>query len=182
MRAPDAEADDRHRAGTDAPHSGASLVARGPIPRVEPAAGLDVAVQRLLLGPMAPAGASSRRMEPNAALAFVFFGAALVVARSARRDRIYNVGFGVLAGGVEVLGVFALLGHAFGLDAAYGWGRLMSMAPQTAVSISVLGLGPTAMAWRKAAADRAQDGPGIAITALAGLLGSILLAGMMLGD
>src|SRR5258706_4871800 len=62
-------------------------------------------------------GFPAARMEPNTALAFLLFGAALVTA-DARRDPIHNVALRVLAGGVEVLGVFALIGQAFGLGSA----------------------------------------------------------------
>jgi signal transduction histidine kinase len=126
-------------------------------------------------------GFPAAHMEPNTALAFLLFGAALVTA-DPKRDRIHNVALGVLAGGVEVLGVFALIGQAFGLGSASGWGRLVYIAPLTAASIAVLGLGPVALAWRKAAEDRARYGPGIALAALVGMLGSILLAAMLLGQ
>jgi signal transduction histidine kinase len=149
---------------------------------LEHVTGWPVAIQRLLLAAIAPAAALGERMEPNAALALALFGVALAETEPARRDRIHNVGLGIFAGGTEVLGVFALLGHAFGLDPSYGWGRLMSMAPHSAVAIAALGLGPVALAWRKSAADRAQYGPTVALTALAGMAGSILLAGLLLGD
>jgi len=167
---------------TPARAAGAFLIAFGGTVLLEHVTGLPIAIARLLLAAIAPTAALAERMEPNAALALALFGVALVDADSARRDRIHNVGLGVVAGGVEVLGLFALLGSAFGLDPEYGWGRLMSMAPHTAVAIAALGLGPVALAWRKAAADRAQYGPGVAVTALAGMLGSILLAGLLLSD
>jgi signal transduction histidine kinase len=162
--------------------AGAFLIALGGTAGVEHITGLPVAIHRLLLAALAPAAAVGEHMEPTTALALALFGVALVDADSARRDRIHNVGLGVVAGGVEVLGLFALLGHAFGLDPTYGWGRLMSMAPHSAIAIAALGLGPVALAWRKAAADRAQYGPGVAVTALAGMLGSVVLAGVLLGD
>jgi signal transduction histidine kinase len=158
------------------------LIALGGTALLEQMTGLPVALQRLLLPAIAPAAAQTEHMAPNAALALVLFGVALSEVEPARHDRIHNVALGVVAGGVEVLGVFALLGHAFGLDPTYGWGRLMSMAPHTAVAITALGLGPVALAWRKSAADRAQYGPSVAVTALAGMVGSILLAGLLLSD
>jgi len=158
------------------------LIALGGTALLEQITGLPVALARLLLPVIAPAAAHAEYMAPNAALALVLFGVALTQVEPARHDRIHNVALGVVTGGVEVLGVFALLGHVFGLDPTYGWGRLMSMAPHTAVAMAALGLGPVALAWRTSAADRAQYGPSVAVTALAGMIGSILLAGLLLGD
>lgn len=79
------------------------------------------------------------RMAPNTGTAFLLIGLALSLA--GRRGRLSGAFAGGGAAGVVVLSLstVALLGYAFGIQPAFGWGRMVAMSPQSAVGLAIVG-------------------------------------------
>gem|GEM_PF-942431 len=94
------------------------------------------------------------RMAPNTALCFVLVGAALVAIGRAPNAFVYNLAGGILGTLVLALGTVAYSGYFFHLEAAYGWGRMTSMAVHSAVAFMVIGGGLMAAAWIREGGER----------------------------
>ena len=110
--------------------------------------GADLGIDQVMLKSwLLTATSHPGRMAPNTAVCFVAAGLGLAVgpllrAAAARCAVLGGAGFAVAA-----LGLVAALGYLSGTTAAFGWGQLTRMAPQTALAFLVLGGGMVAQAW-----------------------------------
>ncbi len=93
------------------------------------------------------------RMAPNTALCFFLYGLANGLFAAfpdiSKRPAIK----GVINSIVVALGAVALFGYLFGMEGAYGWGTLTSMAVHTAVSFVFLGVAGCLVAWLETGFD-----------------------------
>jgi PAS domain S-box-containing protein len=80
------------------------------------------------------------RMSPLTASCFIFLGSALAVAGSGHSRRRLTTS-GLLACAVTMIALVALLGYAFSIQTAYGWGSYARMAPHTAATFFLVGMG-----------------------------------------
>jgi signal transduction histidine kinase/ActR/RegA family two-component response regulator len=87
------------------------------------------------------------RMAPNTAVGFTLAGAAVLLLTTRANIRVTASttasAFGILILGI---GLVALLGYVGGPPTAYGWGRLTRMAAPTAVAMTIIGAGVSALA------------------------------------
>ncbi len=81
------------------------------------------------------------RVAPNACLAFLFSGIALLVFARNQIGKSVHIGMIVLSGATLLIGVTALLGYALNLEEMYQVAKYNRMAAATAVAITVLGIG-----------------------------------------
>ena len=90
-------------------------------------------------------------MAPNTALCFALLGASLALSSAFKLQQRWLFGIAIVGTIVSSLGAIAVLGYLFGIDTAYGWGKLTKMAPHTAACIAFIGLGMAAYARQEAA-------------------------------
>ena len=89
------------------------------------------------------------RMSPLTASCFGFLGIALAVAGSGRSRRQLTTS-GLFACVVAMIALMALLGYALGIQTAYGWGSYARMAPHTALTFFLAGVGLLVWSWQAA--------------------------------
>lgn len=92
------------------------------------------------------------RMAPNTALCFFLTGIAILIP-TYQKGKGFLWLLGVLGVLVLGLGTISLVGYTTGLENAYGWGRLTSMAIHTSVGFIFLGLGFLAYSWNRYGTD-----------------------------
>ena len=139
-------------------------------------AGIDemfwqLGVNRVVMGQFADLGQRAPgRMAPNSAVALALLAIALVTMAAGRVNRVRLVVGVVGALAATMAGAVALSGYLIGIPTAYGWGHLTSMAPQSAATLIVLGLGVLCGAVLAARRDGLYTGrvlPGLAGTTIA---------------
>jgi PAS domain S-box-containing protein len=84
------------------------------------------------------------RMAPNTATAFLLVGLALALT-GGRRAFAAGGAAGIV---VLSLSLVALVGYLFGIQPAFGWGRMIAMSPQSAVGLGVVGFAIVAVVGR----------------------------------
>ena len=105
---------------------------------------VDMAIQRLLVGHV---DSEARVMGPITALDLLVISFGLLVAsfpRFPQRPAVLIL-MGVIALGI---GIYALLGYAWGTTTPYGWGELTRMSPTAALASIAMGAGLTSLGWR----------------------------------
>jgi signal transduction histidine kinase len=87
------------------------------------------------------------RMAPNTAVGFALAGAAVLLLTTRAKTRVAaSTTVSVLGILILGIGLVALLGYVGGPPTAYGWGRLTRMAAPTAVAMTIVGIGVSALA------------------------------------
>jgi len=81
------------------------------------------------------------RMAPNTAVAFFLTGAAILLLNNVFNVRHRQTITGVLISCVGVVGITVLIGYAFKFDALDGWSQITRMAFQTAIGLTICGIG-----------------------------------------
>ena len=90
------------------------------------------------------------RMSPLAAGCFLVLGTALALTRPNSLSKERFTAIGMLSCVVAVITAVALLGYAFGIESASGWGAYTHMAVHTAATFLILGAGLIIWAWQMA--------------------------------
>jgi CHASE3 domain sensor protein len=90
------------------------------------------------------------RMSPLAAVCFIFTGAGIILAGAKKQWAHRLTATGTFACIVGVIALVALLGFAFGIESAYGWGSYSKMAVNTAMAFLILGTGLLVLSWQMA--------------------------------
>jgi PAS domain S-box-containing protein len=88
------------------------------------------------------------RMAPNTATAFLLVGLALALAGRRGGEPAAFAGGGASGIAALSLSTVALVGYALGIEPAFGWGRMLPMAPQTAVGLAIVGFAIVAVVGR----------------------------------
>ena len=118
---------------------------------VEHIAGADLSIDHFFLKPdFAEDTAHLGRMSPLAAVCFIFINAGIILAslNFAWLQRLTVVG--MFACIVGVIALVALVGFAFNIQSAYGWGSYSRMATSTAIVFLILSSGLLVLAWQLA--------------------------------
>ncbi|HXS99238.1 MAG TPA: HAMP domain-containing sensor histidine kinase [Elusimicrobiota bacterium] len=126
--------------------------------------GVDFGLERLL-GDAALRNAvpGSLRMEPLAALAFLFAGGLLAAHSSSTRRSLAATT--LLTGAVlAAFGSMVFLCHVGGIAAAFGWEHLTRVAPQTGLGFAAIGAGFLLQFWPRTGSD-AKDSRWLPIAA-----------------
>src|SRR5215468_7510601 len=112
----------------------------GGLTLLEYAAWIDLGIDELIAKdwPFAESAAHPNRMAPNAALAFLLFGPAVLLAPRARR--LARVGQ-ALALALIALDAAALIGYVYDAGFLYRAGTMIRISPYTAMAFVVLGSG-----------------------------------------
>jgi len=114
---------------------------------IQHAFGLELGIDQLLMEhSINTLTAHPGRLAPNTAVCFFLAAIALLLegthALGWRRPALVGL-FGSI---IAALGTVAISGYLLGLK-TYGWGRLLPMAPHTAIGVAVLGVGVMATVW-----------------------------------
>ena len=80
------------------------------------------------------------RVSPNACLAFIFTGIALLLFPRAATSKSRRVILTILSGATLVIGLTALLGYALNLEGMYRLAKYNRMAAATAVAMTLIGI------------------------------------------
>jgi PAS domain S-box-containing protein len=105
------------------------------------------------------------RMSPNAAVALTLLAFSLVIVTAPRLTRLRLVAGAVAALAATTAGAIAFAGYLMGVPSAYGWGHFTPVAPQSAATLLVLGLGVlfgTGLAARSSGLYTGRVAPGLA--------------------
>ncbi len=115
-------------------------IAIGGLTLVEYIANVDLGIDQLFMDHYITVETSHPgRMAPNTALCFLISGLTLL---TATHNRIIYKGpsLAILGTIVTGLGTLALVGYISGVEAAYGWSHLTSMAVHTSIGFIILGI------------------------------------------
>lgn len=103
------------------------------------------------LSPLAPSdGEFGGRFGPSPALSLLLSSGALLLSRTCTRHRLAALLMATLAALVVTTAVVSLCGHASGVPATSGWGRMTSMPVPVAAAFVVAGLVLMAQSWSAA--------------------------------
>ena len=113
--------------------------------------GFDLHLDQLFFKPYFEAATTyPGRMSPLAAVCFILLGISLMLSGAGGKWVYWLTITGLLTCIVGVIASVALVGFAFGIVAAYGWGASSSMAVNTAALFLLLSAGQLVQAWRAA--------------------------------
>jgi signal transduction histidine kinase len=113
--------------------------------------GLNLHIDLLFYKPyFEEATAYSGRMSPLTAISFVFVGIGLALLNASGKQTRQLAVAGLLMSIVTVIAFVALVGFAFGIESAYGWGADSSMAVNTAALFLMLSIAAMVLSWRMA--------------------------------
>ena len=108
-------------------------------------AGMDV--DNFLTRSFVPYTTLFQDMAPNTAACFILIGIALCLLSRSSYQKWHLSLVSFCASLAVGIGVVAICGYLANIEATYRWGFMTQMAVQTAIAISVLGVGVVAQAW-----------------------------------
>ncbi|CAN5345261.1 hypothetical protein BH24PSE2_BH24PSE2_11400 [soil metagenome] len=125
---------------------GAIVAALGLLTGSQYLTGSDLGIDQLFM-PHTVVMSYPGRMAPNAALGFILSGITLVLLGGIRQRRYQYPLAEILASLTAGIAILGLVGHAVGIEHAYGWGEMTPMGLRTAAALLVLGTGLFVQTW-----------------------------------
>lgn len=143
-------------------------------------ASLDLGVDELFLRPYFDAGyAHLGRISPLGSVCFLLSSVSIILSGAKKRTHARLTAAGFLSCVVGVISFLALLGYAFGITAAYGWGGNSPMAFNTCGLFLWLSLGLLTWSFQKARAEKLNFVRWLPVAAAGTLMVMIVFVSMM---
>lgn len=109
--------------------------------------GVPLDIDYLLLKIFVPHSQLSQNMAPNTAVCFILVGLALCLLSRMLYQKWHLALTSLFASVAVGLGIVSVCGYLSGIEPVYHWGFMTQMSVQSAVLMSILGVGLVAQAW-----------------------------------